>query len=321
MKASDITSTIFIILIFIALYLFTILSVGIKKIKDDWPTYRCNPIVMPFASVFGQDAVSNFTYCIQNMQSNYMNYLLEPVHYNLNVVGELGSTITNALNSARAFINNLRNFISSIIQNVFGVFLNILIEFQKVTMELKDMIGKTVGILATLMYTLEGSVYTGQSVWNGAPGQAVRALAGFCFHPDTKMVTKDGKHYKISELPLNSTLKNGAVVQSVMKLSNVKSDGSQREKMFKIKYGEDGEEIFVSGSHLIWDPNDLVFMSVSDYSKSCIKNKHPDVCKEVDLKCDELSCLITSNHTIPIGQWIFHDWEDNNGSPAKSLER
>ena len=44
------------------------------------------------------------------------------------------------------------------------------------------------------------------------------------------MVTKDGKHYKISELPLNSTLKNGAVVQSVMKLSNVKSDGSQREK-------------------------------------------------------------------------------------------
>ena len=183
------------------------------------------------------------------------------------------------------------------------------------------MIGKTVGILATLMYTLEGSVYTGQSVWNGAPGQAVRALAGFCFHPDTKMVTKDGKNYKISELPLNSTLKNGAVVQSIMKLSNVKSDGSQREKMFKIKYGEDGEDIYVSGSHLIWDPNDLVFMCVSDYSKSCIKNKHPDVCREVDLKCQELSCLITSNHTIPIGQWIFHDWEDNNGSPAKSLER
>ena len=62
-------------------------------------------------------------------------------------------------------------------------------------------------------------------------------------------------------------------------------------------------------------------MPVSDYSNSCIKNKHPDLCKEVDVKCDELSCLITSNHTIPIGQWIFHDWEDNNGSPAKSLER
>ena len=46
-----------------------------------------------------------------------------------------------------------------------------------------------------------------------SPGQAVRALAGFCFHPD-KMVTKEGKSYKISELQLNSTQKNGAIVQS-----------------------------------------------------------------------------------------------------------
>lgn len=321
MKASDITLTVFILLIFVALYVFNILSIGIKKIEDDWPTYRCNPIVMPFASVFGKDTVSNFTYCIQNMQSNYMGYLLEPVHYNIGVIGELGSSITEALNSARAFISNLRNFVAAIIQNVFGVFLNILIEFQRVMVELKDMIGKTVGILATLMYTLDGSVKTAESVWNGAPGEAVRALAGFCFHPDTKVKTHDDKIYKISELPLNTKLKNGAIVQSVMKLSNVKEDGDQREKMFKIQYGEDGEDIFVSGSHLMWDPFEECFVCVEEYAKSCIENKHPDVCKEVDLECQELSCLITSNHTIPIGQWIFHDWEDNNGSPAKSLER
>ena len=38
-----------------------------------------------------------------------------------------------------------------------------------------------------------------------------------------------------------------------------------------------------------------------------------------DIKCEKLTCLITSNHTIPIGGRIFHDWEDNNGSPSKSL--
>ena len=30
--------------------------------------------------------------------------------------------------------------------------------------------------------------------------------------------------------------------------------------------------------------------------------------------------LITSDHSIPIGEWIFHDWEDNNGSPSKNLQ-
>ena len=27
-------------------------------------------------------------------------------------------------------------------------------------------------------------------------------------------------------------------------------------------------------------------------------------------QCKELSCLITSDNTIPIGKWVFHDWED-----------
>lgn len=77
MKTSDITLSIFIILIFIVLYVFNVLSVGIQKIKDDWPQYRCNPIVMPFASVFGYDPMSNFSFCIQNMMSSYMGYLMQ----------------------------------------------------------------------------------------------------------------------------------------------------------------------------------------------------------------------------------------------------
>lgn len=321
MKSSDITLTFLIIFVFIVIYLFNILSIGIKKIENDWPTYRCNPVVMPFASVFGQDTTSNFTYCIQTMQGNYMNYLLEPMHYNFSVIGELGETIRNAMNSARAFINNLRNFVSSIIQNVFGVFLNILLEFQKVTMALKDMVSKMVAVIATLMYTIEASMYAGQSTWNGAPGKAVRALAGFCFDPNTLIKTQDGKEYKMCELPLNTTLKNGGVVQSIMKISNTKENGEQREKMYRIKYGEDGKDIIVSGTHLLWDGFKNEYVPVAVYSDRCKELGQEELCQETNIICPELSCLITSNHTIPIGQWIFHDWEDNNGSPAKSLER
>ena len=49
MKSSDITLSIFIILTFVAMYFYNILAVGIKKIKDNWPKYRCNPMMMPFA--------------------------------------------------------------------------------------------------------------------------------------------------------------------------------------------------------------------------------------------------------------------------------
>ena len=175
MKTSDITLSIFIILIFIVLYVFNVLSVGIQKIKDDWPQYRCNPIVMPFASVFGYDPMSNFSFCIQNMMSSYMGYLMQPIKYSFSVLGNISKDINDALTGVRAFFNNIRNYITNIIQTVFGVFLNILIEFQRVTINIKDMFAKLIGILDTLMYKLEGTVDTMESAWNCPPGQLVRA--------------------------------------------------------------------------------------------------------------------------------------------------
>ena len=187
MKSSDISLSIIIILIFILLYVFNILVVGIKNIKNNWPKYRCNPVVMPFASFFGQDPAENFTYCIQTMQSNYMGYLTQPLNYNMGVLGNTTNTLINSINAVRAFFNNIRGFITYIIQSVFGVFLNILIEFQRLIINIKDMFSKTVGILAALMYTLDGSIKTMNSAWNGPPGQMVRAL---CFHPDTKIAIR-----------------------------------------------------------------------------------------------------------------------------------
>lgn len=176
MNASDITLLTIIILIFVALYAINIFAIGIANIKRNWPKYRCNPSVMPFAGVFGHDSMENFVYCMQTIQSNYMGYLTQPLEYNMSVLGNLGKMLNDAINNIRAFFNYLRNMITDIIQNVFGVFLNILIEFQKVTIGLKDMFGKFIGILGTLMYILSGSMDTMNSAWRGPAGQLVRTV-------------------------------------------------------------------------------------------------------------------------------------------------
>lgn len=306
MKTSDITLSIFIILIFIVLYVFNVLSVGIQKIKDDWPQYRCNPIVMPFASVFGYDPMSNFSFCIQNMMSSYMGYLMQPIKYSFSVLGNISKDINDALTGVRAFFNNIRDYIKNIIQTVFGVFLNILIEFQRVTINIKDIFAKLIGILATLMYVLEGTVDTMESAWDGPPGQLVRAL---CFHPDTKVELKDGSLYAMKDLPLNSILKTGSKVCAVMNISNITEKGEFIEKLYSIDGGENNEKILVSGSHLIYNNETKQFVHVEDLSNVIIS----------DINSPNFACLITSDHIIPIGKHIFHDWEDNNGSEAKKL--
>ena len=176
MKSSDITLSVFIVLVFIAMYFYNILAVGIKNVQDNWPEYRCNPMVMPFAGTFGHDAGQNFTYCIQTMQSDYMGVLLQPINYAMSVTNSATGGIMNSVQSVREFINQLRNSITSIVGSIFGVFLNILIQFQFIIVKIKDTMSKIIGIMATMMYILQGSVMTMQSSWNGPPGDMVRFM-------------------------------------------------------------------------------------------------------------------------------------------------
>ena len=81
MKTSDLTLSIIIVFIFIFLYIFNLVVVGMQRIKDNWPVYRCQPLVMPFASFFGHDTGKNFAYCIQSMQKGFMDDLLKPVEF------------------------------------------------------------------------------------------------------------------------------------------------------------------------------------------------------------------------------------------------
>lgn len=312
MNSSDILQSIFIVVIFILLFLVNILAVGIKNIEDDWPTYRCNPVVMPFAGLFGQDVMSNFNYCIQNIQSNYMSYLSMPMNYNLNIMSNLGGTLSGQINTIRSYTSSIRDSITSTIENVFSVFLNILVQVQVMMAAIKDMMGKLVGITLTQLYLMTGFTDLLNSAWKGPPGQMMRSLEGVCFHKDTKIKTDKGI-IKISDIPINAKLENDAIVLSRMIISNLKSDGTYREKLFKIKGKE--KDIKVSGSHLIFDPTSNKFMSVKE-----LVEKYPKFGEKLSIKCDILYCLITSNHTIPIDGWLFHDWEDNNGSKSKTLK-
>jgi hypothetical protein len=65
--------------------------------------------------------------------------------------------------------------------------------------------------------------------------------------------------------------------------------------------GVNGENIYVTGSHLVYDELNEKFNLVEKYHKAKIS----------DVSTDWLCCLITSNHKIHIGSEIFWDWEDH----------
>jgi hypothetical protein len=266
----------------------------LKNIKDNWSTYRCNPMYMPLAD----DVESNFVYCIQNSMSSFMGFIMQPLTFLTSSMSGMLSGFLNEINMVRAMFDKVRTFISSSVESIFGVFLNLIIEFQKIIIGIKDLIGKSIGIMVTLMYVIDGSVQTMKSAWNGPAGQLVQAL-GKCFHPETKIKLQNGNIVFIKDINLGDVLENGSIVEATMKLDNkinqiplyiINSEGVNREN------------IYVTGSHLIFDNKSKKYVKVENYIKAV----------KTDLFIDWFSCLITSDHKIVVGSEKFWDWEDDN---------
>jgi hypothetical protein len=266
----------------------------LQNVKDNWATYRCNPMYMPLAD----DIDSNFVYCIQNSMSSFMGFIMQPLTFLTSSMSGMLSGFLNEINMVRAMFDKIRTFISSSIQSIFGVFLNLVIEFQKIIIGIKDLVGKSIGIMVTLMYVLDGSVKTMKSAWNGPSGQLVQAL-GKCFHPETKIKLQNGNIVYMKDINLGDVLENGAIVEATMKLDNKINP----IPLYIIKSeGVNGENIYVTGAHLIFDNECKKYVKVENYVKAV----------KTEMIIDWFSCLITSDHKIVVGTEHFWDWEDHS---------
>lgn len=298
MRAYDILLVIIIFLLFLSIYMFNIFNVGLSNIKKNWAVYRCNPTIMPFAGYFGHDPAENFAYCVQNMQTSYMGYLLKPTHYLLSTMQSMIGGLSNDINWIRKKIDSLVTNLSNIIINIFSVFINIMIEFQRIFIKLKDTFSKTLGIMVSVIYIIEGGMLSGESIMAGPVGETLKFV---CFHPETLIKLKNGKNKKMCEIEIDDILKNGSKVLATMKIKGNK-DGCN--PFYKIKNTNDNNNILVTGSHLILDNKSKKYIPVKNLS-----NNIASICPNIT--SEYLNCLITDDHKICIGEHTFWDWEDD----------
>ena len=118
-----------------------------------------------------------------------------------------------------------------------------------------------------------------------------------CFDPETLIKLQDGNEVAMKDLKLGDVLINGSIVNGVMNILN------ETNPYYKIHSSELDRDIYVTGSHYIKDGN--VYKAVKNFSGA-------EVTTKIDM---EVSCLITSDHKIPVGEFVFWDWEDDKIQP------
>ena len=297
MRLIDFINVFIILIIFGLLLAVNLYSSGIKRIKENWPIYRCKPSVMPFASLFGFDTTKNFNECVQTMQSDYMGILMQPINHTLSTITDGVGGVTGDLQNMRGMFSKLRGLTGGGFTNIYGIFLNIMQAFQKIIMKMKDSINKLFAVVFVVMYFILAAKDSLVAIVDGPVGLVFDVV---CFHPDTKIMKKDKTLVKIKDVKLDDVLSNGSKVNGVLQLRNKKKNEPGYSPIYKIYSEELKSDVLVTGEHLFQHPKTNQFIKVKDY----------EAATETDIETEDLCCLITDDHLIQFGELTFWDWED-----------
>lgn len=290
MGTNDGLLTILLLIAFMILYCWSLYASILVDIKKNWGNYKCQPLMIPLAFMFGADPGETFKECVKTTADDKVNESMTTVWDNMNQLNKMTS-ITNKTNQAT--INSIDNVNKATIKAFDGSNKSL----QNVTSYLnsgfnktKDILGKFTGVVEVLVQILK----TSEKLTKGLKDtNAMKKIRKSCFYHDTPILLKDKTSKPISNINVNDILNKDILVLGILKLKKT-------EPFYKIK--SDKNDVFVTGSHLIFNTDIGNFETVENHKNAELS----------DIKEEFVYCLITSNHLIPIDNLLFHDWEDLN---------
>jgi len=141
MDTTDVFYTIFIILLFVLLYVKSILETRRKAVSANWAALKCNPSIMPFASYYGPDGTStsaNFAECMAEMQTSSIFDILGPINDAVGSITDFGDAVQSEILGIKKFLNVLINTINETFSIFFVLISNIIAGIYKILANMRD---------------------------------------------------------------------------------------------------------------------------------------------------------------------------------------
>ena len=297
------------------LYLLTY-GLGIASVSNNWADNRCKPQIMPFASLYGYNTADNFQYCMKNIIRDQAGNSLGPVYQILATFVGTISTLIQSANSLRLSLATLVGGVTSVFQE-FSERLNTLMTRIRISsLRMKMLFGR-------LFATFYSVIFMGMSgitaVSNFGDTFLFKFLDTFCFDPDTQIEIRaetGTKFIAVKDVKIGDVFeKTGSRVTATFQFY---ADGQPMVALPKGTEGNKGNK-----------GQQPILVSTNHYVKMA---KGPPVRAEdhIDAKpapawngglARPLICFNTHDHTIPIGDYMFLDYDETEAGDEQTMIR
>lgn len=271
-------------------------AVDIVEVKRNWPKYRCSPSVMPFAGMYGYNVNENFQFCLRTIFEGQVGEATGP--FATIMGGTIGTLMTflKNLNSIRVMLATLVGGVSKIFQE-FSDRLKLATSQIRITgLRMQTLMKRVFATFFAVIYMALSLISTGQNFGNSF---IFKFLDTFCFDPDTPIAIEGKGSIPIKNVEVGDTILNGPRVTSTYRFA---ADGQPMVKL---------GSVLVSTNHY-----------VQHNGKWIQSAHHPDAVPQPSWSGGDarpLICLDTETHQIPLGTYIFSDWDETEESDVPTM--
>jgi hypothetical protein len=288
-------------LILVTLLIFAIMG-GMQQLYDyqtvvkNWKDYRCQPLIMPLASFYGHDTGENFQFCLKGIFSFHAQELLAPFTSILSMFSQILKTISTTISSIFEQIATLGGGIFVIFQDFTDRIMNFFFQLRLSAIRIKNMIYRMQAIMYSMLYMGISGI---KATTNFGNTFLFSFLDTFCFPPETTLLVKDKGLVPLYQVQIGDVL-----IHTRSRVTAKFHFAAQGQPMVELKDG-----IRVSTNHYI------------EYEGKWIHAAdHPDARPLGPYDRQSLICLDTDNHQIPIGPYVFCDYDETAEADAKTME-
>jgi hypothetical protein len=281
----------------------------VKEVVENWEKYRCNVSVMPFASFYGKDAQENFSYCMNSVFMSKTGAVTGPFASILTTIVGTMMQFIQSLNSLRLMLGTLFGGVSKVFQEFTDRFKFLYNQIRVTSVRMQFLFKRLFTTFISIIFMGTSAITAGM---NFGDTFLFNFLDTFCFDPDTLIDISGRGKIAIKEVNLGDVCSDGSVVTSSYRFY------SHGQEMVNFT-GVDGP-ITVSTNHYI---RQSPIMSSEETVKKAlwIRSEEHDDATLIGpwVRHTPLVCLDTNTHHVPIGGYVFSDYDETNSTDTLTM--
>lgn len=275
-------------------------SSNTKEIIENWPKYRCDPTIMPFAALYGHDTASNFQFCMKDMFNVQADSLLGPFKGILGTL--LGSLMgmVKSLMSMRIQIATLVGGVTKLTREFQDRITQVMFRTQITAARIRFLMGRLFGTFYAIIYMgLSGIT----AVTNFGDTFLFSFLNFLCFPPETLVdIVGYEKPIRIDKVKIGDRFK---------------ATNKEITAVFRF---------FANGQSMVQFPNGLQ-VSTNHYIQHLQgfipAGNHPEArpCGSWNGGYERpLICLNSEDHQLPIQGYLFLDFDETEEGDSETMK-